>query len=398
MKFPKLFSRKKSATIEDAWNILRGMDDASFITSTRASRLGTVLACVRVVSESMGMLPVKLFDEDDVSLKPVTDHASYRVLSRRPNSWMIPFEFRQAMTACAMLNGVAYAYKVRDSQRNVRELLPLLPSRVSAKMAENWEPYYELMLDNNTKKIVSGDDLYILRGLTIDNQFLAWDVVREAATSIGLALSTEKMMETLAKNGGRPQALITPEHPLTEAQAKALRDLWNSEYTGAFNSGKTAVLSMPMKYQELTQSAADGQVLETRKFSVEDICRHFGVYPQIIGYSDKASTYASAEAFFGAHVQQTLMPWAVRWEQCSARDLLSQADRDEGLYFKMSLQGLLRASSEARAAFYQSGILNGWMTRNEVRSLEELPPLKGLDEPLQPLNMAGALDPALPVS
>lgn len=109
------------------------------------------------------------------------------------------------------------------------------------------------------------------------------------------------------------------------------------------------------------------------------------VSPVMIGHSDKAATFASAEAFMLGHVVHTLMPWVARWEQVIARDLLGG---DESLTAKFTMQGLLRGDSASRAAFYSAGIAAGWLTRADVRRLEDLNPLPGLEAPLMPLNMA----------
>ncbi len=135
-------------------------------------------------------------------------------------------------------------------------------------------------------------------------------------------------------------------------------------------------------------NGVDGQHLQTRKHQVEEICRYFRVFPSMIGYSDKATTYGSAEAFFGAHVVHSLMPWIVLWEQAMSRDLLSEYEENEGYFLKFCFEGLLRGNAQERATFYESAITRGcWMSRNEARRPEDLDPKPGLDEMHRPLNM-----------
>ena len=142
----------------------------------------------------------------------------------------------------------------------------------------------------------------------------------------------------------------------------------------------------------MSMTGVDSQHLETRRHQIEEVCRFMRVFPQMAGYSDKTSTFASAEQFFIAHVVHSLGPWNERWEQSLDRDLLTKQEIAQGYFTKLSVQGLMRGDVTSRSAFYASAITNGYMTRNEVRALEDLNPIDGLDEPLIPLNMVGAND------
>lgn len=154
--------------------------------------------------------------------------------------------------------------------------------------------------------------------------------------------------------------------------------------TGLKNKFKTAVLDVDATWTPLAATGVDNQHLETRRFQIEEICRDLGVFPQMVGHTDKTATFASSEAFFLAHVVHSLQPWVENWEQALALYLFPEED---DLLAKFSMQGLLRGDNKTRAEFYASGIVNGWLTRNEARRLEDLNPIDGLDDPLLPLNM-----------
>jgi HK97 family phage portal protein len=149
------------------------------------------------------------------------------------------------------------------------------------------------------------------------------------------------------------------------------------------------LLDQAAKFSKMTLSGVDAQHLETRRLQTEEVCRAFRVFPQMIGHAERSATYASAEQFFMAHVVHSLAPWVERFEQAAERDLIGdEADQgDFEVVAKMSLQSMMRGDAKARADFYASAIVNGWMTRAEARDLEDLPMLPGLDVPLQPLNM-----------
>jgi hypothetical protein len=140
----------------------------------------------------------------------------------------------------------------------------------------------------------------------------------------------------------------------------------------------------------MTLTGVDAQHLETRRPQTDEVCRAFRVFPHMIGHAERSATYASAEQFFMAHVVHSLAPWVERFEQTAECDLIDD-ETDQGdfeVVAKMSLQSMMRGDAKARADFYASAIVNGWMTRAEARDLEDLPTLPGLDVPLQPLNMA----------
>jgi phage portal protein BeeE len=187
--------------------------------------------------------------------------------------------------------------------------------------------------------------------------------------------------------------LLKPNHAEKRARLAAMADLPASKYrpenflydrvksVEEIGIGETIGIEVEGVHTHVTNGLVTHN---TRRFQIEEICRFFNVFPQMIGHTDKTATFASAEAFFLAHVVHTLTPWVENWEQALARDLFPDED---DLFAKFSLQGLLRGDNKTRAEFYASGIVNGWLTRNEARRLEDLNPLDGLDQPLLPLNM-----------
>lgn len=131
----------------------------------------------------------------------------------------------------------------------------------------------------------------------------------------------------------------------------------------------------------------DAQLLESRYFGIEEICRTFGVPPQLIYHTDKASSWASSlEGMNSGFLMYSLRSVLVRIEQAIVKKLINVSERD--LYKpRFAVEGLLRADSQGRANFYNSALQNGWMTRNEVRALEDLPPLDGGDVLTVQLNL-----------
>ena len=172
--------------------------------------------------------------------------------------------------------------------------------------------------------------------------------------------------------------VLSTDTLLKPEQRKVLGDSM-SAYASSENAGKLMVLEAGMKYQNISLNPEASQLLETRSFSVEEICRWFRVAPYMIGHMDKASSWASsAEAQDMNTLKYTFRPLLVNIEQQLMKDLLKPAERDI-IKIEFAVEGLLRADSKSRGEYYNSALNNGWMSRNEVRRLENLPPIEGGD-------------------
>ncbi|MGH6755405.1 MAG: phage portal protein, partial [Bradyrhizobium sp.] len=216
------------------------------------------------------------------------------------------------------------------------------------------------------------------------NGYAGMDAIQVAREAIGLAIATEETHARLHSNGAKPGGLLSFEKELGREAKERLKALSLENASGLRNAFKTLVLDNGAKWTPFMMTGVDAQHLDTRRFQIEEICRDLGVFPQMVGYADKTATFASAEAFFLAHVIHSLSPWIENWQQVFARDLFPDED---DLCAEFSVQGLLRGDHKTRAEFYAAGIVNGYFTRNEVRKWENLNPIDGLDEPLIPLNM-----------
>ncbi len=390
-----LFSSKEQK-VSDAspltWSALLGGGGASktglSVSELTALRVSTVYACCRVLCEDVGKLPLKLMREGRDGTKEVARrHPLHRVLSRRPNEWQTSMEWRMTMLLHALLGPGGYSYISRNPAGEVIELIPMLPGSVAVKQSSDWSISYEW--SNAAGKILRlpRESVHALHGLSWDG-VRALPVIQQGREAIGLAMASEETQARLHGQGARPGGIVSTTAKLGEQEVANIKASFAEGYTGVDNAFKTMLLDNGLKFEPWTMNGVDGQHLQTRKHQVEEICRFFRVFPSMIGYSDKATTYGSAEAFLGAHVVHSLLPWIVLWEESLERDLLSDSEQNEGFFLKFFFEGLLRGSAQERAQFYESAVTRGcWMSRNEARRLEDLNPLPGLDEMLRPLNM-----------
>ncbi len=363
------------------------------VTELTALRVTTVWDCCRVICEDVGKLPLKLVREKENGSKELArEHPLYKILHRRPNEWQTSMEWRMQMLLHALLGKGGYSYISRSPTTGKPiELIPLLPGNVTVKQDSQWNVSYEVSDGRGKITTLAPTDVHVLHGLSW-NGLTALELVAQGREAIGLAMATEESQARLHGQGARPGGVLSTGSVLNTDQILRIKSQFADGYAGVQNSFKTLLLDNGLKFEPWAMTGVDSQHLETRKFQVEEVCRLFRVFPSMIGFGDKATTYASAESFFGAHVGHTLMPWVSMWEQAISRDLLTEAELDQGYQPKFILQGLLRGDAAQRAAFYESAISRAcWMTRNEARRLEDLDPLPGLDDILTPLNMqAGA--------
>lgn len=368
-----------------------------YVTADEALKQTTVLAATRAMAQGVAQ-PLfsigKPARSDGRGLVRDRKHALDEILSLQANDWQTSYDFREAMMVHTILTGdfVAIINRVRG---RVTELLPLTPGSFTIEQKPNYELVYRVSRLDGSQLVLTRKDVLHIRGFSW-NTYQGMELLRLAREAIGLAVASEETHARLHSNGARPSGILTSESKIDEAARARLKESWHASYGGVGNVAKTPVLSNGIKWQQIAMSGVDSQHLETRRFQIEEICRAIGVFPQMVGHSDKTATYASAEAFFGAHVRLSLGPWAERIEQQFMRDLLTKEERAAGYRISLDLLSLERGDTKARTEYYASGIQNGWLVRNEAREREGLNPLDGLDEPLSPMNMQSGTGEAKP--
>jgi HK97 family phage portal protein len=343
--------------------------------------VATVLACVRVIAEGLGALPCRLNRRTASGSEPVADHPAAWLLDA-PNDWMTWQELVETLTLHAALAGNGFGLVQRGVQGQPIAILPLQPGWVAWRQQADWTVRYRITWPDGRQQDVGFEDMLHLRGPSWDSVG-GREVVKFAREAIGLAAAMEWVQAQHFGKGGQPSGYLTTDRPsVTEPQAEEWKKRWARMYGGE-SAGGVAVLANGAKFVPLTFDFVSAQTLEARRMQVEEICRAFRVFPQMIGAQEKASTYASVESFFTAHAVHTLGPWAKRWEQTRARDLLTPRQRTT-MFFAIDMRALMRADAKSRSEFYARALGAGgtaaWMTPNEVREGEGLNRLPGLDE------------------
>jgi HK97 family phage portal protein len=354
------------------------------VSPDSALRLAAVYACVRVLSESMASLPLVIYQRRaDGGKDKVTDHWLYRLLAKRPNRFQNPFEWREMLQGHLALRGNAYNQIITNAKGEVVELMPLHPDRIRLELLPSGEYRYRFTDRFGTESILPRGEVWHLRGLSSDG-LMGMSPIELARENLGMALAAQDYGARFFANDAKPTGgwIEFPGSFKDSEAKKVFRESYQQAQSGA-NRGKVLVLENGMKFHEVGVTNKDAQFLELRKFQITDVARLFRVPPHMIGDLDRA-TFSNIEQQSLEFVMHTMTPWAERWEASIESELLLEGDDIE---VEFDFANLMRGDAASRASYYQSGIQNGWLTRNEARIAENLNPLEGLDEPLRPLNM-----------
>ncbi|MHA1569295.1 MAG: phage portal protein [Alphaproteobacteria bacterium] len=381
----------RDPVIAEIWGMNNYTSAGARVTPDTAMRVGAVYAAVRVLSETVAMLPLILYRRLDAGGKErARAHPLFSLLHDRPNRWQNAFEWREMMTAHVVLRGNAYSEIIGAGGRGVAELVPLHPDRMRAVRLDDGALVYEHQPLKGARRVLLASEVFHLRALSMDG-IVGLNPIAHHRESIGMAIAAEEYASRFWANDASPRGVLKmPNHFRSADDAKAFRDQWQKAQTGA-NRHKVAVLEDGLEFQQIGISARDAQFIESRKFQVTDIARLFRVPPHMIGDLERA-TFSNIEHQAIGFVTHTMAPWFRRWESAIGAQLMSEADR-ETYFAEFLVDALLRGDTKTRFEAYNKAVMTGWLNRNEVREIENRNPVEGLDEFLTPMNMAAGSDP-----
>lgn len=381
-----LFKRKNTEVLDSAALAEMvsglGLSDAGIeVTPKNAMALSTVYSCVRVLAETIGMLPINLYQVDGKSRVKASGHYLQKLLRNGPNSYMTTLEWHELIVTHLCLRGNFYAY-VNWSGSRVLELLPLNPANVTPELDENWNVHYKVIFPNGRWDYIEAKSILHIRLQTMDG-LVGMSPIAQGRHAIGLAKATERHGAKVFANGAHPSGGFTTEAGLKEDQFKRLK-LQLEDYKGE-NVHKNLILEGGLKWFQTSMTSEDAQYLETRKFQRAEVCGLFRMPPHKISDLER-STFSNMEHSNIDFYQSACMPYCVRMEQRYIKSLVVQDGNDYQI--KFNANGMMRGDSTARANFYTAQIQNGAMSPNEIRELEDMNPRDGGDIYLTPLNMA----------
>lgn len=357
------------------------------VTHENAMRCATVLACVRVLAESVASLPLHVYrtlPNGDV-VRAITNGREdriYTVLKSRPNSFQTKFQFFELMMLCLLLRGNFYAHIIRNGEGRIQEIIPIHPNLVTCHRRNLYDMVYEIQVSGGTVVLNRSEILHVAG---MGDGVCGHSLIDWARQSIGYALAAEEHGARMFSNGARVGGVLKHPKQISGEAAARLKESFEKAQSGIENAHKTLVLEEGMEWEPIGMNNADAQYLDLRKFQRTEICAIFRVPPHMVQDLERA-TFTNIEHQSLQFVRDALSPWLIRIEQAMMRDLLTEEEKS---YYTIehNLEGLLRGDTAARYSSYAIALTNGWMSVNEVRKLEGKQPIAGGDVYRVPMHM-----------
>lgn len=379
------------------WAAYYGRESASGerVTQEAAMRLSAVYACTRLISQRIATLPLNLYRTTEAGREFERRHPLSRLLRQKPNATMTAPVFWEAVVSSILLQRGSYLERRRNAVGAMSSIEFLHPCRITRQGDK-----YRYTEKNGTVREIGADKVVYIPAFTTDGE-TGMSVIEYGLEVIGTGIAANRAASATFKNGLMPTTYFKFPKVLKSDQREDARGAIQT-IAGAVNAGKPAILEAEMDVGTIGINPNDAQLLESRNVSAEEVCSLFGVPPTMIGRGDKASSWASSSENLNLwFLQYTLMPWMKRIEMAIWDGFLTPAEQLD-IYAEYNFEGLLRGDSAARAAFYASGLQNGWLNRNTVARLENMPEIPGGDiytvqSNLVPLDKLGVADDATAV-
>ncbi len=373
MEATTISTEKRSAPT--TWDLLRtGGDFASdagvYVSPYLAENLSVVFACVQVISETVGMLPLHVYrkgeggDRIEDPLQPVA-----QIFAGDPNDRQTASEFIEMMTAHCLLRGNSYAEIVRDGRGAPVQLIPYHPDHVSCVRIPRTGRYaYDVSLPEGGTRRLLPEEMLHLKDRS-DDGVVGKSRLARARETFGSSLATERYAAAMFRNGASMSGVLSHPEALGDEAADRLRKSFEQTYSGSEKAGKVAVLEEGLKWQQVSVSPDDAQMLESRKFSTVALARIFRVPPPVIG-DFEGGNYSSIVEVGQWFYSHTIMPWLNKWERLIERTLFSSLTRRQ-LEVEFDCDLLLRGDMLTRFQAYRIAREIGVYNANELRRFEK---------------------------
>lgn len=348
-----------------------GKAEQIYVTEDTSLAVTTVWACVSLLSESVGILPIHLYKKTNVGRELVTNHPGYQLINR-PNSYTTRLDLLQHLMTSVTLYGNGYAEIVRDANGKAVKINKLEPEVPQPSLSKDGELFYSV-----NGRMVHSDDMIHIKGLVVDG-LVGKSPIAVHRENLSLTLMVQQYGQKFFAKGGNTEGVFEVPGTLSKDAYERLKADLTANYYGIGNSHRPMLLEGGMKYSRINIPLDDAQFLSTRKFQKGEIASIYRVPPHMVGDLER-STYSNIEQQAQEFLTYCLMPYLVKIETELNNKLLRVGERGT-YYFRFGLNGLLRADSKSRSEYYKNMYMIGCMNPNEIRELEEMNKYEGGDE------------------
>lgn len=368
-KLTKFFYPAKSVPADDGAiaSTADGYSGGWGINEDTTLSINTVWACTKLISETISTMPLHIYKKTADGREKDSGHPLNYILKKKPNTNSTTALFWQSFVASMLLRGNGLARKLMIGERLVG--LQFLPfSNLQIRLNSKKEVIISEILPNGGLKEIPKKEIFKVANFSLDGNW-GKSVISAGAGDFGNALNTKQSANQMMEKGMLQTIAFKTDKRIKEEQRKEFKKRFD-EYSGAVNAGRSILLEDGMEIQPISLNAKDAQLLENKAFGVEEICRWFGVDPSLIGHGQAVSNWGTGlEQKMIGFLTFTLRPILTKIEQSINTELI----KNDNYFVEFSIEGLLRADSTARSAYYREMVNAGIMTRDEVRRLENLP-------------------------
>lgn len=357
-----------------------------------ALQISTIWACVSLRANLIASLPFFSYKTKNGEKSIDRKSRLYSILSESPNSRMTPFEFWRSMLMNYDLRGNAYARIDRDENGEAYAMWPMPADQVEVLVLEDASTVYKYSFGNDVAVLSESNVLHLKN---LGNGTIGLSKLAFMSATTDESQKAQAHASKIFGTGGKPTGILMLDKVLDEEQRKNMRSNFAGMSEG--NSSRLYLLEASMKYQQLSISPIDQQLLETRKYNTEEICRWFDV-PAVLVNHPGVVQYGNTDVVEDIFYKTIIMPMIENFEQAFRKRVMTAGQRAAGAC-EFSMDALLRGSATKRADIYAKGLQNGWISRAEVRQMEGWPRVEGSDvltaqSNLLPLSMLGKVNPA----
>jgi HK97 family phage portal protein len=338
-----------------------------------------VFACVRLITSDIGKMRLAVMERQGEILTE-RDNSAFMPVLRRPNPFQNRIKFVEQWIASKLLHGNAYILKNRDARGMVNRLQVLNPERVQTLVSETGEVFYALKQDRMqglTESDVTVPATEVIHDVHVimDHPLVGLSPLSACALSATQGMNIQTNSEAFFGNQARPSGILTAPGAISKDTAERIKEQWHTNYGGA-NSGKVAVMGDGLKFEGVSMSAVDAQLIEQLKWTAEDVCRAFGVPGYKVGVG-AFPPYNNLAALNQSYYDDTLQELI----ECLELNLKEGLDMPDRYEVRADVDTLLRMDKGSRYESYEKAIGAGWKSPNEVRRSENLPDVEGGDAP-----------------
>ena len=348
-------------------------ESAAVVTSDSAMQISAVWGAVRLISETIGSLPFDLYEIGTDGRKSAVNHPLRRVLTYKPNTYQTRVEFWETMALNLALSGNAYAI-IQRAGSTIIGLLPLSSSQVETSLLADGSVVHTYTQGGNVK-VYAASSIWHVK--LFGNGVVGMSPLAYARNSVGIAIAADNRVTSIYSNGAKPSGVLTIDRVLTKEQRAQIKTAFGELQEG--DQDRLFVLEAGMQYQQVSMSPKDIELLDSRRFQIEDIGRFFGVPSILLNQTfGQSSLGSNVYEIISGFYKLNLRPYLEKFEESIRRWLLEQGEADK-YEAEFNFDSLLRADTLSRFQANREAIYSGQLTPNEARILEGRQSLSGGD-------------------